>query len=105
MDSLVGLGVTGAVAASVWSLATGGVHVWFDTSVMLITLLTLGRLIEMGTLRQSGRAITALRSALPETARKIGADGTVQEMLASKIPQGAKIPVTRASGCRLTDAF
>ncbi|WP_417809666.1 heavy metal translocating P-type ATPase [Thioclava sp.] len=93
MDSLVGLGVIGAVAASSWSLATGGTHVWFDTSVMLITLLTLGRLIEMGTLRKSSRSIAALHSALPESARQVHADGSEQDVLAEDIPVGARIRV------------
>ena len=96
MDSLVGLGVSGAVVASVWSLATGAAHVWFDTSVMLVTLLTLGRLIEMSTLRQSSRAIAALRSALPETAHEVsadGSDGKTCEVLAADLPTGARIRI------------
>lgn len=93
MDSLVSLGVVGAVTASCSSLATGGMHVWFDTSVMLITLLTLSRLIEMGTLRQSSRAIAALRSALPETAREIPANDQAREVLAADLPAGARIRI------------
>lgn len=93
MDTLVSVGVTGAVAASIWSLAAGRSEVWFDTAVMLVTLLTLGRLIEMATLRQSGRAITALRTALPETARRIGEDGKASEVLASDIRKGERIRV------------
>ncbi|SHM60927.1 Cu+-exporting ATPase [Paracoccus solventivorans] len=93
MDSLVALGVTGAVAASFWSLSAGHSEVWFDTSVMLVTLLTLARLVEMATLRQSSRAIAALRAALPETARRIGADGTAREVLASSIRKGEVIRV------------
>jgi len=93
MDSLVGLGVTGAVIASVWSLAVGRSEVWFDTAVMLVALLTLARLVEMGTLRQSSRAISALRTALPETARRIGDDGNAREILASEIRVGECIRV------------
>lgn len=93
MDSLVGLGVTGAVVASVWSLAVGRSEVWFDTAVMLVVLLTLARLVEMATLRQSSRAIAALRTALPETARRIGDDGKVDEVLASEIRKDEHIRV------------
>ena len=93
MDSLVGLGVTAAMVASVWSLASGQSEVWFDTAVMLVTLLTLGRLVEMSTLRQSSRAIAALRRALPETARRLGEDGNTQEVLASEIQLGETIRV------------
>lgn len=93
MDSLVGLGVIGAIAASVWSLATGGHHVWFDTAVMLVTLLTFGRLVEMNTLRQAGRSIAALRSALPETARPVGPDGQAREVRAETVAAGTRIRV------------
>lgn len=93
MDSLVGLGVTGAMIASVWSLSVGRSEVWFDTAVMLVVLLTLARLVEMATLRQSSRAIAALRTALPETARRIGDDGNAYEVLASEIRAGEHIRV------------
>lgn len=93
MDSLVGLGVIGAVVASIWSLSVGRSEVWFDTAVMLVVLLTLARLVEMATLRQSSRAISALRTALPETARRIDNDGNVQEVLASDIRAGERIRV------------
>ncbi|WP_320157845.1 cation-translocating P-type ATPase [Psychrobacter urativorans] len=93
MDSLVGLGVTGAVIASVWSLSVGRSEVWFDTAVMLVVLLTLARLVEMATLRQSSRAIAALRTALPETARRVGDDGNVHEVLASEIRAGDRVRV------------
>lgn len=99
MDSLVGLGAVGAMAASLLSLATGGSAVWFDTAVMLVTLLTLGRLLEMSTLRQSARAIAALRSALPETARLVGADGQPREVLASAVSAGQLVRV--AAGERM----
>ncbi|KIQ97232.1 cation-translocating P-type ATPase [Lysobacter sp. A03] len=100
MDTLVSLGVAGAVAASVWSLATARCEVWFDTAVMLVTLLTLGRLIEMATLRQSSRSIAALRTALPETARRIGEDGKAEEVLASEVRTGERIRV--AAGERVS---
>lgn len=93
MDSLVGLGVTGALVASIWSLALGHSEVWFDTAVMLVILLTLARLVEMSTLRQSSRAIAALRTALPETARRIDDNGDAHEVLASDIHTGERIRV------------
>lgn len=93
MDSLVSLGVAGAMTASVWSLAAGHSEVWFDTAVMLVTLLTLGRLVEMSTLRQSSRAIAALRTALPETARRVDDSGKVQEVLACELRPGETIRV------------
>ncbi|MBO1530255.1 cation-translocating P-type ATPase [Psychrobacter sp. F1192] len=93
MDSLVGLGVLGAMVASIWSLVAGHSEIWFDTAVMLVILLTLARLVEMSTLRQSSRAIAALRTALPETARRIDTHGVAHEVLASEIQAGEHIRV------------
>ncbi|WP_338401870.1 cation-translocating P-type ATPase [Vreelandella salicampi] len=46
MDVLVSLGVIGAVMVSVWLLWRGSNEVYFDTAVMLIVLLLVGRLVE-----------------------------------------------------------
>ncbi|WP_249978140.1 heavy metal translocating P-type ATPase [Vreelandella olivaria] len=46
MDVLVSLGVVGAVVVSVGLLWRGSVEVYFDTAVMLIVLLLMGRLVE-----------------------------------------------------------
>ncbi|MBT2788389.1 MULTISPECIES: cation-translocating P-type ATPase [unclassified Halomonas] len=46
MDVLVSLGVIGAVMVSVWLLWRGSAEVYFDTAVMLIVLLLVGRLVE-----------------------------------------------------------
>ncbi|WP_231566369.1 heavy metal translocating P-type ATPase [Litchfieldella xinjiangensis] len=46
MDVLVSLGVLGAMLVSLWLLWQGVVDVYFDTAVMLVTLLLAGRLVE-----------------------------------------------------------
>ncbi|SDL01635.1 Cu2+-exporting ATPase/Cu+-exporting ATPase [Franzmannia pantelleriensis] len=46
MDALISLGVLGAVLVSVWLLWRGSAEVYFDTAVMLILLLLVGRLVE-----------------------------------------------------------
>ncbi|WP_238401484.1 heavy metal translocating P-type ATPase [Vreelandella alkaliphila] len=46
MDVLVSLGVAGAMLVSVGLLWRGSVEVYFDTAVMLIVLLLVGRLVE-----------------------------------------------------------
>ncbi|WP_340146577.1 hypothetical protein [Halomonas sp. PA16-9] len=43
MDVLVSLGVIGAVVVSAWLLGRGSNEVYFDTAVMLIVLLLVGR--------------------------------------------------------------
>ncbi|MCB8890173.1 cation-translocating P-type ATPase [Halomonas malpeensis] len=64
MDVLVSLGVLGAVAVSVWLLARGSAEVYFDTAVMLVTLLLVGRLAETLCRQRGLKAFDAL--ALPQ---------------------------------------
>ncbi|WP_252109719.1 MULTISPECIES: cation-translocating P-type ATPase [unclassified Halomonas] len=63
MDVLVSLGVLGAMAVSVWLLAQGAVEVYFDTAVMLIALLLVGRLAETLCRQRGLKAFEALTLA------------------------------------------
>ncbi|MDT0502007.1 MULTISPECIES: cation-translocating P-type ATPase [unclassified Halomonas] len=93
MDTLVGIGATAALALSLWQLYRGQAHVYFDTAVMLVTLLTLGRFIETRTLRHAAQAIDALQDTLPETADWLQDDGKFQRVDATGVPPGALIQV------------
>ncbi|PZR94692.1 MAG: hypothetical protein DI537_06520 [Stutzerimonas stutzeri] len=60
MDLLIALGAGGAFLLSVVSLASGSSHVYFDTATMLITLLLIGRLVDLITRRNAIDALKAL---------------------------------------------
>ena len=68
LDLLVTLGVLGAVAASLVHLGAGDRHVYFDTAVMLITLLLTGRLIETHIRRRAAQGVVAMGRLFDDTA-------------------------------------
>jgi len=99
MDTLVSLGALSAFGISAWQLVVGHADVYFDTAVMLITLLTLSRFIETRTLRQSSEALDALQSTIPESATRLDAEGNAESVTASSVAIGEVIRI--AAGERI----
>ncbi|MGY6566568.1 MAG: heavy metal translocating P-type ATPase [Halomonadaceae bacterium] len=60
MDALVALGALTAVGVSLWLLVRDSPEVYFDTAVMLVTLLLVGRLVETLCRHRGLRALQAL---------------------------------------------
>ena len=81
MDLLVAMGTTAGWALSVWlwqSAAPGAmVHLYFEGSAVVVTLVLLGKWLEARAKRQTTSAIRALRALRPETARVLGRSGEV----------------------------
>lgn len=79
MDLLVALGTTAGWALSVWLwwFAADGtmVHLYFEGSAVVITLVLLGKWLEARAKRQTTDAIRALHALRPARARVIGPDG------------------------------
>jgi Cu+-exporting ATPase len=82
MDVLVALGTTAGWALSVWlwlSAPTGErVHLYFEGSAFVITLVLLGKWLEVRAKRQTTDAIRALHALRPERARVLGVDGEME---------------------------
>jgi Cu+-exporting ATPase len=82
MDLLVALGTTAGWALSVWlwlSAPTGAmVHLYFEGSAVVITLVLLGKWLEVRAKRQTTDAIRALHALRPERARVLGVDGEME---------------------------
>lgn len=98
MDALVSIGVTGAGVLSAVELARGGAHIYADTMVMLIVLLSIGRMVEMRTVRRAATAIGALERAVPERAFPVDGDGPVDAAEVAvgtviRVPAGARVPL------------
>ena len=98
MDTLVSLGVVAASGLSVWALLRGSAEVYTDTATMLVTFLLCGRLVELYARRRNSAAVNALRQAVPETARRIGADGTPVDVRACEVQPGDLVLVHAGEG-------
>jgi Cu+-exporting ATPase len=81
MDLLVALGTTAGWALSVWLWLTAPagamVHLYFEGSAVVITLVLLGKWLEARAKRQTTDAIRALHALRPARARVITLDGEV----------------------------
>jgi Cu2+-exporting ATPase len=72
MDSLIAIGAGSAYFLSLFQIVVGG-EVYFDTAVMIITLILLGRLIESGAKGRASEAVRQLAALAPEQVRCIDA--------------------------------
>jgi Cu2+-exporting ATPase len=70
MDFLITAGAGSAYLYSIYQMAVGG-EVYFDTAVMIITLILLGRYIESGAKRKASEALLRLITLAPQEARKL----------------------------------
>jgi P-type Cu+ transporter len=81
MDLLVAIGTTAGWALSVWLWLTAApgamVHLYFEGSALVVTLVLLGKWLEAGAKRQTTAAIRALHALRPERAHLLGPDGEV----------------------------
>ena len=82
MDLLVALGTSAGWALSVWLWLTAPagamMHLYFEGSAMVITLVLLGKWLEARAKRQTTDAIRALHALRPAQARVITRDGEVE---------------------------
>ena len=96
MDLLVAIGTTAGWALSMWlwlSAEPGAmVHLYFEGSAVVITLVMLGKWLEARAKRQTTSAIRALHALRPEVAHLIGVDGEVDVPIA-EVLAGDKLVV------------
>ncbi|WP_298744102.1 HAD-IC family P-type ATPase [uncultured Brevundimonas sp.] len=102
LDLLISLGVAGSVAASALNLAGGGSEVYFDTAVMLITLLLLARLIEARIRRKATDATLALGRLFDDSAERRDAAGGWETVRCERLEIG-DVVLVRAGGVSTVD--
>ena len=96
MDLLVAIGTTAAWGLSVWlwlSAAPGSmVHLYFESSAVVVTLVLLGKWLETRAKRQTTEAIRALHALRPELAHLIGPNGET-DLPAAEVLVGDRLAV------------
>ena len=73
--------------------AAGTVPVYFESAAVIVTLVLLGQVLELRARERTGGAIRALLDLAPKTARRVGPDGTEEEVPVEHIAVGDLIRV------------
>ncbi|WP_233503401.1 heavy metal translocating P-type ATPase [Sphingomonas psychrotolerans] len=71
----------------------GMVPVYYEAAGVVVTLVLLGQVLELRARAATGRAIRALMTLTPKTARRIGPDGSEQEIDLSEVMQGDRLRI------------
>ncbi len=83
VDLLIVIGVGAAYCLSIYQTFLGG-EIYYDTAVMIITLILLGRLLESGAKRKASIAVRGMAALAPQLARLYDDSGT--ELSKNMIP-------------------
>ncbi len=88
MDTLVALGATASFAYSlVVCVVAPDSHLFFESAAMIVTLVTLGKWLEEGSKRKTGREVEKLLSLAPDTAT-VERDGREVTLSVSQLAEG-----------------
>ena len=71
----------------------GEVAVYFEASAVIIVLVLLGQVLELRARSQTGSAIKALLGLAPKTARRIGEDGSEEDIPVKDVQPGEKLRI------------
>jgi len=100
MDLLVALGTSAAYGLSLWLWWRAGAdgmhhapHLYFESAAVVITLVRLGKWLEVRAKRQTAQAIRALQALRPDTARLRAADGTLRDTPVAHVRVGDVVSV------------
>lgn len=92
MDTLIAIGTGAAFIYSIYGLATGAAHLYFEVAALIITLILLGKYLEEKAKGQANDAIRKLMNLAPKTARVIR-DGKESDIPAEELLVGDHIIV------------
>ena len=90
--SVIALLFPGLFPAS-FQMATGHVGLYFEAAAAIVTLVLLGQVMELRARSQTGSAIRALLTLAPKTARRIGSDGSEEDVPLERVHPGDRLRV------------
>lgn len=93
MDLLVALGTTAAFGLSLYEMARGGQHLYFEASASVITLILVGKTLEARAKRSTTAAVRALLELRPRTARVLRDEGRSVEVPVEAVGRGEIVVV------------
>jgi heavy metal translocating P-type ATPase len=93
MDFLVAFGASASCLLSLWALFDGRGTVYFDSAVMIVSFLLIGRLLEAAVRSRSADAVRGLLDVPPDTVNVVNADGSDSTVLAKRVARGAVIRI------------
>jgi P-type Cu+ transporter len=94
MDLLVAIGTTAGWGLSVWLwLVTGSQHLYFEASAVVVTLVLLGKWLEVRAKQQTTAAIRALHALRPEVAHVLLRAGGEADVSLAEVLVGDRLVV------------
>jgi len=88
LDALIAGGALSALGVSVAATVQGQGHVYFDTATMLLTVVTLGKLIEASAKTRAGQWLDSLERLLPPRATRLSRDGQAVDVARGELRPG-----------------
>lgn len=99
MDTLISLGSSVAYFYSVYLVAMGMTHTYFEVATVVPSVVLLGRYIEVRARRSATDSVRALLSAIPDSATLLAADGSRAEVPSNTLKPGNRVAI--AAGERI----
>lgn len=93
MNALVAIGSLSAYGISVYATFSGRGHIYFETAVMILLLVTVGRWLDAKTQVEGNKAIDELMAASPTEASRIGVNGVEERTPVEQLATGEMIRV------------
>ncbi len=93
MDLPVSLGITLALAGSLWATVSGGGDQYYDSIAMFVFFLLGARYLELGARLKGARAMDSLAAVVPGTARRRRDDNTLETVPAAETEAGERLLV------------